>query len=91
MVYERRYDPRCQIQALTYPRKRRNSRRRLSRPDGRHRSGVVPLHCRSRNRMAATYLTIQQALAMGLRDGDLSEIVKVIERAVGYQLPETRD
>jgi hypothetical protein len=34
---------------------------------------------------------MQQALAMGLRDGDLSEIVKVIERAADYQLPKTRD
>jgi 2-hydroxy-3-oxopropionate reductase len=40
---------------------------------------------------SAAYLTMQQALAMGLRDGDLSEIVKVIERAVDYQLPKTRD
>jgi 3-hydroxyisobutyrate dehydrogenase-like beta-hydroxyacid dehydrogenase len=40
---------------------------------------------------SAAYLTMQQALAMGLRDGDLSEIVKVIERAAGFQLPKTRD
>lgn len=43
------------------------------------------------NVASATYLTMQQALAMGLRGGDLSEIVKVIERAAGYQLPKTRD
>ena len=43
------------------------------------------------NVASAAYLTMQQALAMGLRDGDLSEIVKVIERAAGYQLPKTRD
>jgi hypothetical protein len=34
---------------------------------------------------------MQQALAMGLRDGDMSEIVKVIERAAGFELPKTRD
>lgn len=43
------------------------------------------------NVASAAYLTLQQALAMGLRGGDLSEIVKVIERAAGCQLPKTRD
>lgn len=43
------------------------------------------------NVASAAYLTMQQALAMGLRDGDLSEIVKVIERAADYPLPKTRD
>jgi 3-hydroxyisobutyrate dehydrogenase-like beta-hydroxyacid dehydrogenase len=43
------------------------------------------------NVASAAYLTMQQALAMGLRDGDLSEIVKVIERAADCQLPKTRD
>ena len=35
---------------------------------------------------SATYQTIQQALAMGLREGDLSEIVKVVERAAGTKI-----
>ena len=35
---------------------------------------------------SATYRTIQQALAMGLREGDLSEIVKVVERADGTKI-----
>ncbi len=43
------------------------------------------------NVASAAYLTMQQALAMGLRDGDLSEIVKVIERAADCQLPKTRE
>ena len=40
---------------------------------------------------SATYQTIQQALAMGLRGGDLSEIVKVIERAAGVEIPKSKD
>jgi 3-hydroxyisobutyrate dehydrogenase-like beta-hydroxyacid dehydrogenase len=43
------------------------------------------------NVAGATYHTLQQGLAMGLRDGDLSEMVKVIERAAGFELPKTRD
>ena len=43
------------------------------------------------NVAGATYHTMQQALAMGLRDGDMSEIAKVIERAAGFELPKTRD
>ncbi len=39
----------------------------------------------------AAYHTMQQALAMGLRDGDLSEMVKVVERAAGFELPKTRN
>ncbi len=39
----------------------------------------------------ATYQTMQQAMAMGLRQGDMSEIVKVIERAADFELPKTRD
>ena len=39
----------------------------------------------------ATYTALLQALAMGLRHSDHSEIVKVIERAANYQLPKTRD
>jgi 2-hydroxy-3-oxopropionate reductase len=39
----------------------------------------------------ATYQTIRQALAMGLGDGDLSEIVRVVERAMDFELPKTRD
>ncbi|MCB1741962.1 MAG: NAD(P)-dependent oxidoreductase [Gammaproteobacteria bacterium] len=40
---------------------------------------------------SAAYQTMQQALAMGLRDGDLSEVVKVVERAADFELPKTRD
>ena len=40
---------------------------------------------------SATYNTIRQALAMGLRDADLSELVKVAERNAGFELPKTRD
>jgi 2-hydroxy-3-oxopropionate reductase len=40
---------------------------------------------------AATYQVFRQAAAMGLGDGDLSEIVKVVERAAGFELPKTRD
>jgi len=39
----------------------------------------------------ATYMALLQALAMGLRNGDHSEIVKVIERAANYELPKTRE
>ncbi|MFT6580784.1 MAG: 3-hydroxyisobutyrate dehydrogenase-like beta-hydroxyacid dehydrogenase [Alphaproteobacteria bacterium] len=39
----------------------------------------------------ATYLTMRQALAMDLENNDLSEIVKVVERAAGFELPKTRD
>jgi 3-hydroxyisobutyrate dehydrogenase-like beta-hydroxyacid dehydrogenase len=40
---------------------------------------------------SGTYMALQQALAMGLRRGDLSEMVKVVERNANYQLPKTRD
>ena len=40
---------------------------------------------------SATYQTIQQALAMGLQDGDLSEIVKVIERTAGAKILQSDD
>ena len=40
---------------------------------------------------SATYNTIRQALAMGLREADLSELVKVAERNAGIELPKTRD
>lgn len=43
------------------------------------------------NVASATYHTLQQGLAMGLREGDLSEMVKVMERAAGFELPKTRD
>lgn len=43
------------------------------------------------NVAGATYMALQQALAMGLRNSDHSEIVKVIERAANYQLPKTRN
>ncbi len=43
------------------------------------------------NVASATYQTLQQGLAMGLRGGDFSEIVKLIERAADFQLPKTRD
>jgi 3-hydroxyisobutyrate dehydrogenase-like beta-hydroxyacid dehydrogenase len=39
----------------------------------------------------ATYQTMHQALAMGLGDGDMSEMVRVIERAANFELPKTRD
>ena len=39
----------------------------------------------------ATYQTMRQALAMGLGDGDLSEILRVVERAADFELPKTRD
>ncbi len=40
---------------------------------------------------SATYQTLQQLVAMGLRDGDMSETVKLIERNADFQLPKTRD
>ena len=43
------------------------------------------------NVAAATYHTIRQALAMGLREGDLSEMIRVIERMADFELPRTRD
>lgn len=43
------------------------------------------------NVAAATYQTMRQALAMGLGNGDLSEIVRVVERAAAFELPKTRD
>ena len=43
------------------------------------------------NVAAATYQTIRQALAMGLREGDLSEMIRVIERMADFELPRTRD
>ena len=43
------------------------------------------------NVAAATYQTMRQALAMGLKGGDLSEIVRVVERAANFELPKTRD
>ncbi len=43
------------------------------------------------NVAGATYHTMRQALAMGLGDGDLSEIVRVVERAANFELPKTRD
>ncbi|MBT5109977.1 MAG: NAD(P)-dependent oxidoreductase [Rhodospirillaceae bacterium] len=43
------------------------------------------------NVAGATYHTVRQALAMGLRDADLSEMVKVVERAADFELPKTRD
>ena len=43
------------------------------------------------NVAGATYHTLRQALAMGLHDGDLSEIIRVIERAADFELPKTRD
>ena len=38
----------------------------------------------------ATYQIIQQALAMGLQNGDLSELVKVIERAAGAEILKSK-
>ncbi|NQV61305.1 MAG: NAD(P)-dependent oxidoreductase [Alphaproteobacteria bacterium] len=43
------------------------------------------------NVAGATYHTLRQALAMGLKDGDLSEVVRVVERAADFELPKTRD
>lgn len=43
------------------------------------------------NVASATYQTMQQAMAMGLRGGDFSEIVKLIERAADFQLPQVDD
>ena len=43
------------------------------------------------NVATATYQTIRQALAMGLRKGDLSEMIRVIERMADFELPKTRD
>ena len=43
------------------------------------------------NVAGATYHTMRQALAMSLGDGDLSEIVRVVERAANFELPKTRD
>ena len=43
------------------------------------------------NVAGATYHTLRQALAMGMRGGDFSEIIKLIERAADFQLPKTRD
>lgn len=43
------------------------------------------------NVAGATYHTVRQALVMGLHDGDLSEIIRVIERAADFELPKTRD
>ncbi len=40
---------------------------------------------------SATYQALQQALAMGMRGSDHSEIVKLVERNADYQLPKTRD
>jgi len=40
---------------------------------------------------SGTYMALQQALAMGLRGGDLSEMIKVVERNANYELPKTRD
>lgn len=39
----------------------------------------------------ATYAALLQALAMGMRHSDHSEIIKVIERAANFELPKTRD
>jgi 3-hydroxyisobutyrate dehydrogenase-like beta-hydroxyacid dehydrogenase len=43
------------------------------------------------NVAGATYHTIRQAIAMGLQGADLSELVKVVERAADFELPKTRD
>jgi len=40
---------------------------------------------------SATYQALQQALAMGMRSSDHSEIVKLIERNANFELPKTRD
>lgn len=40
---------------------------------------------------SATYQALQQALAMGMRGSDHSEIVKLVERNANYELPKTRD
>ncbi|MEM7254291.1 MAG: NAD(P)-dependent oxidoreductase [Pseudomonadota bacterium] len=39
---------------------------------------------------SATYEAIREALAMGLREGDLSEMVRMVERTAGFELPKTR-
>jgi 3-hydroxyisobutyrate dehydrogenase-like beta-hydroxyacid dehydrogenase len=43
------------------------------------------------NVAGAAYQTIRQALAMGMRNSDLSEVIRVIERAANFELPKTRD
>jgi 3-hydroxyisobutyrate dehydrogenase-like beta-hydroxyacid dehydrogenase len=43
------------------------------------------------NVASATYQTLQQALAMGMRGSDFSEIIKLIERAADFQLPKSGD
>ena len=43
------------------------------------------------NVASATYQTMQQAMAMGLRGGDFSEIVKLVERAADFELPKVGD
>lgn len=40
------------------------------------------------NVASASYQTLQQALAMGLGDGDFSEIVKLMERDADFELPK---
>lgn len=40
---------------------------------------------------SATYLTMRQALAMEMESGDWSEVVRVVERAAGFELPKTRE
>lgn len=40
---------------------------------------------------SATYQVMRQAVAMGLRNGDLSELLKVVERAAAFELPKTRE
>ena len=40
---------------------------------------------------SAAYQTLQQGIAMGLRSGDWSEIIKVVERAADFELPKTRE
>ena len=43
------------------------------------------------NVASAAYHTIRQALAMGMRERDLSEVIRVVERAANFELPKTRD
>ena len=43
------------------------------------------------NVAGAAYRTIRQALAMGMRNSDLSEVVRVVERAADFELPKTRE
>ena len=38
---------------------------------------------------SAAYQTLQHGLAMGLKDGDFSEIVKLIERDANFELPKS--